>query len=335
VADDPGRARLGLPSTVAGRDGVTLVFFPGALGDFVCLLPTLAHLRRRHPGRRLVAIVQEPLRTLAVRPGLADAALPIEGAAIARLFVPGADAGAVLGGERVAHVYSWFAAGDPVVRANLTRLAEERAQVMPFAPPPGWPRHVAWHFLATVGATPGGTRLDAAGIEPTAAEAAWAEAFYRAHRLVGRPVLGMHRGAGSLRKRWTDAGYADVGQWWRDRGGAVLEFSGPADAPDPLSSAHALARDLPLGEVAALLARVDLVLGADSGVSHLAGAVGATGVVIFGPTETRRWRPLGGRLVCLTANPVAPPADGPIPLSAMSTARVVRALRLLAAARSP
>jgi hypothetical protein len=314
---------------------VTLVLFPGALGDFVCLLPTLIHLRRRHPGRRLVAIVQEPLRALAVRPGLADAALSIEGAAVARLFVPGGDAGAILRGERVTHVYSWFAAADPVVRANLTRLAEQRAQVMPFAPPPDWSRHVTWHFLSTIGVTPSGACLDAGGIEPTSAEVASAEAFCRAHHLVGRAVLGMHRGAGSRCKRWTDAGYAEVSQWWRDRGGAVLEFSGPADVPDRLSPAHALARALPLGEVAALLARVDLVLGADSGVCHLAGAVGAAGVVIFGPTETRRWRPLGGRLVCLTANAVAPPADAPIPLSAMSTARVVRALQLLAAARSP
>jgi heptosyltransferase III len=34
-------------------------------------------------------------------------------------------------------------------------------------------------------------------------------------------------------------------------------------------------------------------VGNDSGISHLAAAAGAPGVVIFGPTNLERWRPLG------------------------------------------
>ncbi len=334
VPDEPGRANLWAQQS--GRDlrcGATLVLFPGALGDVVCLLPTLAHLRRRHPGQPVIMMVQGPLRGLAVRPGLADVALPIESGAVARLFVPGADARAILQGQRVVRVYSWFATADSVVRRNLTRLADGWVRCMPFTPHPDWRRHVAWHFLTAAGVAPAAGSLDAAGLSPTPAEAARAEVFCRAHGLVDRPVLAMHRGAGSLKKRWADAGHAGVSRWWRACGGAVLEISGPADPPDPLSPAHVLARALPLGDVAALLARVDLVLGGDSGVCHLAGAVGATGVVIFGPTRARMWRPLGGRMVCLT-DASAPKTDAPISVHAVTTARVVRALRLLAATRS-
>jgi ADP-heptose:LPS heptosyltransferase len=49
--------------------------------------------------------------------------------------------------------------------------------------------------------------------------------------------------------------------------------------------------------VAALLSQADLYLGNDSGISHLAGAVGARGVVLFGPTRPHQWRPLGGNLL--------------------------------------
>ena len=56
------------------------------------------------------------------------------------------------------------------------------------------------------------------------------------------------------------------------------------------------ARDWPLPDVAALLAHVDAYVGNDSGISHLAGAAGARGVALFGPTAARRWRPLGGRI---------------------------------------
>src|SRR5207249_2904287 len=81
-------------------------------------------------------------------------------------------------------------------------------------------------------------------------------------------------------------------------------------------------RGWPLVDLAALLARAALYLGNDSGVSHLAGAVGAAGVVLFGPTEGRRWRPLAGRLVALGARGGGP--DG-IPLAALPAARVIAA----------
>jgi ADP-heptose:LPS heptosyltransferase len=73
-----------------------------------------------------------------------------------------------------------------------------------------------------------------------------------------------------------------------------------------------------------VLARAALFVGNDSGVSHLAGAVGAAGVVLFGPSDPRRWRPAAGRLVSLRARASAP--DG-IPLAALSAARVIAACR--------
>jgi len=56
---------------------------------------------------------------------------------------------------------------------------------------------------------------------------------------------------------------------------------------------------LSVWQAAALLSRADLYVGNDSGASHLAGAVGARGVVLFGPTQPQQWRPLGGALSVL------------------------------------
>jgi ADP-heptose:LPS heptosyltransferase len=61
------------------------------------------------------------------------------------------------------------------------------------------------------------------------------------------------------------------------------------------------ASDLSLAQVAALLRCAALYLGNDSGISHLAGAVGTRGVVLFGPTDPRMWAPRGGRLRVLHA----------------------------------
>ncbi|MFZ0886937.1 MAG: glycosyltransferase family 9 protein, partial [Candidatus Binataceae bacterium] len=48
-----------------------------------------------------------------------------------------------------------------------------------------------------------------------------------------------------------------------------------------------------LGEVAGISAASAAFVGNDSGPSHLAAATGARGVVLFGPTDPDRWRPLG------------------------------------------
>ena len=312
---------------------VTLVLFPGALGDFICLLPTLAVLRQRHRGRPLVAVVQARLCDLACRGGVADAAVAIESRDVARLFV--ADAGPpddLVPGRRVAAVYSWMASGDATVRANLERLADGDVHCLPFALPPAWAHHAARHFLTSAGIAAEGPPVGGC-IVCTGAETSHALELMRARGLSDHRVLALHRGAGSVRKRWADAGFAAVSAWWRSNGGVVVEISGPADPPEPLHREHALVRAPALGVLAAVLALVDLFVGGDSGVAHLAGAVGATGVVIFGPTRARIWRPLGGRLVCLTA--VETTGAGGISVDDVRVRQVIRTLGVLGRAASP
>jgi len=53
-----------------------------------------------------------------------------------------------------------------------------------------------------------------------------------------------------------------------------------------------LAGRLSLGGLAALISQVDLYVGNDSGPSHLAVAVDAPSIRIFGPTDIARWAPL-------------------------------------------
>ena len=67
-------------------------------------------------------------------------------------------------------------------------------------------------------------------------------------------------------------------------------------------------KHLDLPTVAAIARVASAFVGVDSGVSHLAAATGASGVVIFGPTDPARWRPLSpdgvGQIVVLSRNPI-------------------------------
>jgi ADP-heptose:LPS heptosyltransferase len=88
----------------------------------------------------------------------------------------------------------------------------------------------------------------------------------------------------------------------RAAGYAPLVLAGEADALALAEVEQALAqRDLrtpvahrlPVGVVAALLARCAGYVGCDSGVSHLAALCGVPTVAVFGPTDPARWAPLG------------------------------------------
>jgi len=51
--------------------------------------------------------------------------------------------------------------------------------------------------------------------------------------------------------------------------------------------------------VAGLLRRAALYVGNDSGITHMAAAVGVPVVALFGPTDPARWAPQGGRVEVL------------------------------------
>ena len=292
-----------------------VVLFPGALGDLLLALPALRLLRQRHAAAKLVLVVNDSLRSLVARAGVADATASLSGADTAGLF----------GAERLPpwlagrpFVYSWIGADSEEARA---RLAAATGGVRFFrVERGGGSLHAAAAYARAVGAPAGARALaTASGLAP--APSARAQTFLADLK---PPVLVVHPGAGSRAKRWDAAGFVQVAEWWREMGGGVVEVAGPAEAEDPPLLGSPIVREWPLEDLALVLARAALYLGNDSGVSHLAGAVGAAGVVLFGPTDPRRWAPLGARLVALRARGAAP--DG-IPLSSLPAARVIAACR--------
>src|SRR5262249_62383936 len=57
-----------------------------------------------------------------------------------------------------------------------------------------------------------------------------------------------------------------------------------------------VARDPSLRQLAALFERATVFVGNDSGLSHLAAAVGCATLVLFGPTDPAVWAPTGARV---------------------------------------
>lgn len=149
------------------------------------------------------------------------------------------------------------------------------------------------------------------------------------------PLVAAHLGGGvnpgqSLpEKRWPPERWAALlGRLAAERGARLVLLGAAADRPyvDAVRSGLAapvldLAGRLSLGEAGAVLELADLYLGHDTGMSHLATAVGVPAVVVFGPTDPRRYGPLPG-----TGRAVAPPTGAVQDLADAHGSMAIRAV---------
>jgi heptosyltransferase-2 len=125
---------------------------------------------------------------------------------------------------------------------------------------------------------------------------------------VVRPIIAMHPGSGgySTARRWAPARFAQLADTLcRDVGGQLLLVGGPEEAELHTQIIGMLQSGIPARSLAgkgnvqvtaAALELVDLFIGNDAGPMHLAAAVGAPIVAIFGLSNSDAWGPYtGGR----------------------------------------
>jgi lipopolysaccharide heptosyltransferase II len=138
-------------------------------------------------------------------------------------------------------------------------------------------------------------------------------ARYLAEQGIGNhdPLVCIHPGAGAPVKLWRNEGWAQVAD---DLGkyGANVILTGSASekalvqaiAERMTTQPIVAAGQTTLGQLAALMARCRLVLGVDSGPLHLAVAVGAPTVHLYGPVDSRTFGPWGDptRHIVLTSD---------------------------------
>lgn len=279
-----------------------LVVRPGALGDALLTRPALLALRRRFPSARVGLFAHGPAARLLESEGTVDEALAADDPAVVGLFQPDGDA-SPLTRQR-------FATCDLAVVWTGQPAAPPRPVLETLGVPTLWAdwrpvegRHVADHLMATL-ASLGVTAVDpdaAPSLRPSREGQAWAEAWWaRLGGAAGGAVVALHPGSGSPSKCWSPAAFARVARLLVVQGYRPLVIVGPADeaAAGALlaaasEAAPVVVREPPLAGLAALLGRCAAYLGNDSGVTHLAAAVGVPVVALFGPTDPARWRPRG------------------------------------------
>ncbi len=275
-----------------------LVLRGGAIGDFILTLPALHALRRRWPDAYIELIGYPHIADLAVTAGIVNRVQSLERAEISRFFSRRPE----FPDDQVAFIrsfdiiVSYLHDSDGLVKDNLL-LAGGRTVL--YGSPIVTEGHAVEFLmrpLASLAIYPENEICQLA-LGDTAAQAG--------RRLlmesgVKRDPVVLHPGSGSRRKNWPVDRFMDVARRLRDKRD-VCFLLGEADhsIEKPLRNGRSdipLIMNLDLQQVAALLSASSLYVGNDSGITHLASALGLPGVALFGPSDPARWGPRGARM---------------------------------------
>ncbi len=282
-----------------------LVLRGGAIGDFIVTLPALRKLRDRWPQAHIELIGYPHVAMLARAAGLVNHVESLDKAEIARFFSASPKfTEAQCDYLRSFHfVVTYLHDPDGLVRENLTSAGARQVLY-------GSPLITAGHAVEALLKPLETFALYAEGVEQprlalAAEQLAWGRDWLAARGLGGKKMLALHPGSGSPRKNWPVENFIALARRL-PRGVAPLLVLGEADA----ELIAPLARELPkvprlagcsLLEVASVLAHGAAYLGNDSGITHLAAALGRPVVALFGPSNPEHWAPRGPRVTLLQA----------------------------------
>jgi ADP-heptose:LPS heptosyltransferase len=252
------------------------------LGDLLTAVPALRGLRRAYPGHRIELAMPRALEPLAIHTGAVDAVVDAAGLGPLPAAVSGADLAVNLHGCGPQSHRRLLERGPKRLLAFAHRAVPESAEG------PRWrdqEHEVArWCRLLTesgISADPADLRLTRPSGRRDAA------------------LTVIHPGAASGARRWPADRWAHVAAAERRSGHRVM-LTGSA-GERPLCTAIARAAGLPADASAAgqtgpmgllrLVAAAARVVCGDTGVAHVATAVGTPSVVLFGPTPPALWGP--------------------------------------------
>jgi heptosyltransferase-2/heptosyltransferase-3 len=272
------------------------VIKPCCLGDCIMALPALDALAAAYPSATIdVYVGRHSMAAFQFRPQLTTVPIPdIQSAASAlelsrRLRQRRYDIVVCLDRSR------WLRLATALSRSNVTATVRRMKPEI---------RHEADVYLDVVR----DLGIPTPSLMPaiTASDEAHRGAIDRIAGIVGpfavvHPGGAQNPGSTMLDKRWSPDRYVALLRVLANDGITAL-LSGSAGERDLCCSIAqqagcpddaVLAGQVDLPTLAAVIERAALYVGPDTGVSHMAAAVGTPTVAIFGPTNPRRYRPLG------------------------------------------
>lgn len=287
--DAAARATADPGSGTGSGAGRVLVLRALGLGDLLTALPALRAVRRGLPGRRIVLAAPARLADAARATGVVDDLLPTTapGRAVPRrldwsgpppevaidLHGNGPPSHLLLDRLRPGRLWAYAHPDTPHLPGPVWRADEHERE--------RWCRLLSWYGLP---ADPADLRLPAPASPSPAAGA-----------------IVLHPGADAAARCWPPERFAAVAAALRATGHRLVITAGAGEGPLaaevaeraglPPDAVFGGAADVPFDRLAALVAGARAVVVGDTGLAHLATALGTPSVVLFGPVSPGLWGP--------------------------------------------
>lgn len=247
----------------------------GGIGDFLLACPSIRQLSAQGP----VQLIGHVNRLqLAVAGGIAEGAQSLESIDFETILErPSERLREFLG--RFHQVVIWMRDEDGRIAENVAACAVNSVHVHAGLPPEDWTRHASIYYTSCLN-----LRNEA-------------EFYLRIEPADVDIDVMIHPGSGSPDKNWPLRNFMNLAEDLEAAGRSVTWCLGPAELErdpgrfkDTLRGKDCLHPETPL-DLARLLAAARQYIGNDSGVTHLAAAVGCPTLALFGSTDAEVWAP--------------------------------------------
>ena len=276
--------------------GKILIIRGGAIGDFILTLPAISALRRHFPEAYLEVLGYPHIVQLAVEGKVVNKARSIEARALANFFARNGE----LAEDLVDYfsefdlILSYLYDPDEIFKANVGLCTGAQFITAPHRPDELAGIHATQVFLKPL------ERL-------AIFEADHVPRLSLGSETRAMDQLALHPGSGSEKKNWPEKNWSQLAQHLVDStrfnlllvgGEAEGERLGRLAAPLP-ANRYRVVQSLPLVELGQRLNECAGFIGHDSGISHLAAALGLPGLILWGESAEQIWRPPSEKITIL------------------------------------
>ncbi len=294
-----------------------LVIRGGAIGDFILTLPVFSALRERFPQADIEVLGYPHVATLALSGGLAKTVHAIESPGLAMFFTKSGSFELEWRNffEQFSIVISYLFDPDRFFENNVMTCGTRQFIAAQYRPDETKAIHASDVFLKAL------ERLTIFDSDPVARLQ-----LSCMDKIENR--LALHPGSGSESKNWPEYNWRELIVYLLENSPMnLLLVGGEAEGKRLQRLANGLpaerieiAQHIPLHELAPRLTKCNGYVGHDTGVTHLASALGLPSLVLWGQSNETVWRPLGEKVRILNL---------PIPLNELPFETVLEGVNAL------
>ncbi|MCH8029891.1 MAG: glycosyltransferase family 9 protein [Candidatus Dadabacteria bacterium] len=276
-----------------------LVIRQGAIGDIVVTIPTIELLRESYPNAHIEILGNVTNLELVNDGKLTNKATPAEAKLTPGLYIEDGDIDPEIRDYFSSFdiILAYMKDTDGVIARNLQKAGAEKIFKMSPFPSAHGPHAV--EYTAEM--------LEFLGIKFTPPlyphlrlQKSYTESAYSLLKdvLESRPLVAIHPRTWGV-KSWPLESFISIGRWIEESVGAKsVWLIGPVEEESAAAIEYAfpfspVVKERSLMSVAAVLEMCDLYFGCDTGISHIASAVGTPVITLFGPTDPDVWAPRG------------------------------------------